>query len=292
MRTLHVDSGREMRGGQWQALRLVQNLPREGVSAILMCRAGSPLFQRAKDSGVDVRPLWLLNLAVAARHVDLVHAHDSRSHTMGLCAGRPLVVTRRVAFPIQSPWKYSKADHLIAISQCVRKVLAAAGAPVERISVVYDGVPPLEPPTRRVRVIAPFFDDEMKGTDILREAAALAGVEVHFSTDLARDLADAAMFVYITRSEGLGSAALLAMSAGVPVVASNVGGLPEAVVHEKGGLLTENSPREIAAAIRRLIDDPALALRMGEQARRRVKQRFPVEKMVRGAVGVYRKVLS
>lgn len=132
----------------------------------------------------------------------------------------------------------------------------------------------------------------MKGTDLVRQAAALAGVEIHYSNDLERDLCDAAFFVYITRSEGLGSAALLAMSAGVPVIASNVGGLPEVVDHEATGLLTENSPREIAAAMRRLLGDPALALRLGEQARRTVEARFRVEEMARGSAEVYRKVLS
>ncbi len=63
------------------------------------------------------------------------------------------------------------------------------------------------------------------------------------------------MFVYITRSEGLGSAILLAMSAGVPVVASNIGGIPEIVVDGESGLLVENDAAQIAAAILRLKQD-------------------------------------
>ena len=46
------------------------------------------------------------------------------------------------------------------------------------------------------------------------------------------------MFVYITESEGLGSAVLLAMAAGTPVIASRVGGLPEAIEDGVNGLLT------------------------------------------------------
>ena len=59
-----------------------------------------------------------------------------------------------------------------------------------------------------------------KGTALALEGARLAGVRGHLSTDLELDLKDAGLFVYITRSEGLGSGVLLAMSAGVPVVAS------------------------------------------------------------------------
>ena len=100
MRTLHVDSGREMRGGQWQVLRLVEGLAREGVSAALLCRAGSPLLQLAVERGLDARPLAFLRLAAAARRADLVHAHDARSHTLALAAGAAGVVSRRVAVPI------------------------------------------------------------------------------------------------------------------------------------------------------------------------------------------------
>jgi len=53
-----------------------------------------------------------------------------------------------------------------------------------------------------------------------------AGIPVHFSTDLQKDLPRAWLFVYITELEGLGSAALLAMAHGLPVLASDIGGLP------------------------------------------------------------------
>ena len=41
MRVLHLDTGREMRGGQWQALRLVEGLRAGGVESTLLARAGS-----------------------------------------------------------------------------------------------------------------------------------------------------------------------------------------------------------------------------------------------------------
>lgn len=294
MRTLHLDSGREMRGGQWQALRLVEGLAAEGVPATLLCRPGSPLDRLARERGVDARPLGLLNAAALARHADLVHAHDGRTHVLGAAAaaGRPLVVSRRVAFPVR-PWLYRRAAACIAISRFVRQVLVECGVPEERIAVVYDGVPALEPPALRTRVVAPASADPLKGAALVREAAALAGVPVHFSTNLARDLAeDAALLVYVTHCEGLGSAALLAMSAGVPVVASDVGGLREVVTHEHDGLLVANSAPGIAAAMRRLLDDSALAACLGERARRTAAGRFSIAAMVRGTIDVYRKVLS
>jgi glycosyltransferase involved in cell wall biosynthesis len=124
----------------------------------------------------------------------------------------------------------------------------------------------------------------------VREAARLAGIDVLFSEDLAADIARARLFVYITHEEGLGSAALLAMSAGVPVIASNVGGLREMVSHGATGLLVENSAAEIAAAIRLLYDDEQAAVRMGLAGARVAHDRFSIDRMVDATAAAYREV--
>jgi glycosyltransferase involved in cell wall biosynthesis len=292
MRILHLDAGKEMRGGQWQALRLVEGLAAAGVESTLLARRDGPLFETARKGGWRVEPLGLARVMLLARRHDLVHAHDARSHTLGVMvrSGR-LVVSRRVAFPVRSPWKYRRSRRYLAVSEFVKAVLVAGGVPEEKIAVVYDGVPLLEP-ARGSSVVAPAnADDPRKGAPLAVEAARLAGVELKLSTDLERDLRDAAIFVYITHSEGLGSGALLAMSAGVPVVASNVGGLPEIIRHGENGLLVDNTPPAIAAAVRKLLDDAAFARRIGDAARRTVMECFTVDHMVRRTMEVYRQVL-
>jgi glycosyltransferase involved in cell wall biosynthesis len=293
MRILHLDAGKEMRGGQWQVLRLVEGLAGAGVESTLLARSGGPLFKAARERGLRVEPLSLVRVMLLGRRHDLIHAHDARSHTLGVMAkpGR-LVVSRRVAFPVGSAWKYRRARRYLAVSEFVKSVLVAGGVPEEKIAVVYDGVPLLEP-VRGSSVVAPAnADDACKGAPLAVEAASLAGVELKLSTDLERDLRDAAVLVYITHSEGLGSGALLAMSAGVPVVASEVGGLPEIIHHGENGLLVDNTPQAIAAAVRLLLDDHAFARRVGDAARRTVMERFTVDQMVRRTMEVYRQVLS
>ena len=293
MRILHLDAGKEMRGGQWQALRLMEGLAAAGVESTLLARRGRPLIEAARQRGWRVEPLSLARVMLLAHRHDLIHAHDARGHTLGAIArsGR-LVVSRRVAFPVRSRWKYRRCRAYLAVSEFVKLVLVAGGVPEEKIAVVYDGVPLLEP-ARGSSVVAPAnAGDPRKGAPLAVEAASLAGVELKLSTDLERDLRDAAVFVYITHSEGLGSGALLAMSAGVPVVASNVGGLPEIIRHGENGLLVDNVPAAIAAAIRQLLDAPAFARQIGEAARRTVMERFTVEQMVRRTMEVYRQVLS
>ena len=293
MRILHLDAGKEMRGGQWQALRLMEGLAAAGVESTLLARRDGPLFEAARQRGLRVEAWGLVRTMLLARRHDLIHAHDARSHTLGAIArsGR-LVVSRRVAFQVRSPWKYRRARRYLAVSEFVKSVLVAGGVPEEDIAVVYDGVPLLEPARGSIIVAPANADDPCKGAPLAMEAASLAGVELKLSTDLERDLRDAAVMVYITHSEGLGSGALLAMSAGVPVVASDVGGLPEIIRHGENGLLVDNTPQSIAAAVRLLLDNPAFAQRIGEAARRTVMERFTVDHMVRGTMEVYRQVLA
>jgi hypothetical protein len=301
MRILHVDTGQEMRGGQWQALRLMEGLRARGVECALLARAGSPLFEAARRAGCTVAPAGLARAALMARRCDLVHAHDARAHTLAaLAGGAPLVVSRRVAFGgtggALSRWKYGCAARFIAVSEFVKSTLVARGVPAGKIAVVYDGVPLLDaagPAGGPPRVLAPDTSgDPEKGLGLARQAAQLAGVELELSASLERDLPGAAVLVYITHSEGLGSGALLAMSAGVPVVASRVGGLPEIVRHRENGLLVENRAEAIAAAIRELLDDPPFSRRLALAGRHTVEERFTLEQMIRGVTEVYRQVLS
>ena len=299
MRILHLDAGREMRGGQWQVLRLLEGLAAAGVESTLLARRDAPLFAAARKQGWRVEPLGLMRAAGLLRAHHVIHAHDARSHSLAACLRRlPLVVSRRVAFPVGSQltqwhgsrWKYGRARRYLAVSEFVKQVLMEGGVPEEKIAVVYDGVPILEK-ARGASVLTPAYSgDPKKGVPLAHEAACLAGVVLKSAAHLERDLQDAAVFVYVTYSEGLGSGALMAMSAGVPVVASKVGGLPEIIRHGENGLLVENSPAAIAAAIRQLLDHPDLARRIGAAARHTVIERFTIDHMVRRTMEVYRQV--
>ena len=293
MRILHLDSGNEMRGGQWQVLRLMTGLRREGVLSTLLAPAASPLLQKALKEQLPAEPLGLLRVSMLARRYDLVHAHDARSHTLAwLTSKSPLVVSRRVAFPIRSRWKYRSAGRYLAVSRFVKSVLEAGGVPEEKIAVVYDGVPLLAPAQGTAVLALADNGDSQKGAHLAADAAHLARIPLHWTTDLENDLKQAAIFVYLTYSEGLGSAVLLAMSAGVPVVASRIGGLPEIIVDGGNGLLVDNSAAAVAEGIGKLRDSPALAARLGEAARLTVQERFTTEQMVHRTMEVYREVLS
>ena len=83
-------------------------------------------------------------------------------------------------------------------------------------------------------------------------------------------------------------AALEAMAAGRPVLASRVGALPDAVVHgETGLLLDEPSPAAVSASLERLLSSPVEARAMGEAGRRRALARFTAERHAEAMEAVY-----
>ncbi len=283
MRVLHLDSGRQMGGGQWQVLRLIEGLAAAGIQSTLLARASSPLCDRVRRGGFHVEALGPLRLVSLVRSHDLSHAHDARSHTLAaILGGPPLIVSRRVAYPIRSRWKYRRAARYIAVSEFVKSVLIRGGVPAEKIEVIYDGVPLLRlNPGNRILAAT-------KGRDL----AMKTGLELTIATDLEDELPGTAIFVYLTECEGLGSGALLAMSAGAAVVASKTGGLTEIISHAENGLLVENNAESVGTAIRYLQANPELARRMGEAGRRTVEERFTIDHMVRRTMEVYRQVLE
>lgn len=290
MRVLLVDWGTTMRGGQWQCLYLFRGLAKLGIEAKLLAR-GELLRHAGEEAGV--RALHRLS-----KWADIVHVQDARSHSLAsLLSHAPVVVSRRVAFPvgqgIVSRWKYRRACRFIAVSRYVAAKLTEAGVPSERIDVIYDGVPiPDQESARTIPLVALRTGDPMKGDDLLRRAAERANVEVRWTDRLADDVRRTRVFAYLTESEGLGSAALLAMAHGVAVVASRVGGLPEAVEHGRTGLLASNDPVELGGVLQEAMNTPGLAERLGRCGREVAKARFSVERMVNETLGVYRRVLG
>ena len=101
------------------------------------------------------------------------------------------------------------------------------------------------------------------------------------------------IFVMPSLFEGLGVAALEAMAAGKPVVATRVGGLAESVLDGQTGILVApRDGRAIADAIARLVGDPPMAQRMGLQGRQRALERFTLTQMAARNEAYYYELLG
>jgi glycosyltransferase involved in cell wall biosynthesis len=94
-------------------------------------------------------------------------------------------------------------------------------------------------------------------------------------------------------NEALSNVLLESMAAGAPVVATRVGGTPEALVDGENGLLVKpGDSGAIATAVARLLDDRDLATRLGRAAHGLIARKFPVEQMVRSTEDLYMDLLA
>ena len=127
------------------------------------------------------------------------------------------------------------------------------------------------------------------------EALGLSS-RVHFA-GARRDLGDVLnavdLFVLPSLWEGLPLSLVLAMGAGLPVVATRVAGLPEVVEHERTGLLVPAADAAaLGSALARIVGDPAFAQRMASAAREAVLPKFGVDGYVASVAALYDRLLS
>lgn len=361
MKIFHCDVRRIWAGGQNQLWRLAVGLRERGHRQWIVTRPESPLARRAASEGfeviaqpfrgeIDPRATLGLRRSIARHAPDVVHTHDPHSLTPAALAARivrprPLVVGhRRVDFHIRanrfSRWKYARgADHLIAISERVKEVLAEDGIPGGNVTVIHSGIsietpPPPEGPDLRARAGAPTgvplvltiaSTEAYKDHPTLIDAAGLLferrpdarwvvlGTGGLFEQTVARAercghaerlrylgfvedarglLPQADVFVLSSRTEGLGTSILDAMAAGVPVVSTAAGGIPEVIEDERTGLLVPpGDAAALAAAILRVLDDRALARRLADAAAVRVRD-FDVRRTIERTEELYRRLLA
>jgi glycosyltransferase involved in cell wall biosynthesis len=126
----------------------------------------------------------------------------------------------------------------------------------------------------------PVPGEELYGDDLLRRASTLGTVTMlgHLESP-SEVLVQAQVYVQPSRAESFGLAALEASAAGLPVVASAVGGLRDVVLAGETGLLVEpDDPVALADAIQELLDDPSRARSLGDAGRRRALADFSSER--------------
>jgi glycosyltransferase involved in cell wall biosynthesis len=132
------------------------------------------------------------------------------------------------------------------------------------------------------------LETEVKRMGLDGEVSFLGFVE-----DTAGFFGEVDFFAMPSLHEGLGVAALEAMAAGKPVIASRVGGLQEAVLDGITGMLVApRDPDALASAIAKLVASPASAESMGHQGRARVGEAFSLQRMALRNERYYRELLE
>ena len=157
---VHLDTGKELRGGQRQLLLLARGLRERGHEQLVVCPEGSALDARARQEGLRVFALPRHDLGQAngilqlrtqllAEPAHILHAHDGRGQTLAWLAslGLPVrrVASRRVTFlpdtHARHRFIYRHTCHaVIAVSEYIRQLLVGSGIPEASIEVIPDGI--------------------------------------------------------------------------------------------------------------------------------------------------------
>ncbi len=215
-------------------------------------------------------------------------------------------------------WMFRHADRVVALTEAMAAELRALFGPGPRIEVLYNPVelePLSAPPRPRTDSPTVLFLGEIgqrKGAfDLIAAAAQVlaaapsARFQLYGNGEVERARAEVAargltaqievpgwisgparlevlkaahLLVLPSYQEGLPMSILEAMGAGLPVVATPVGGVAEAVIDgETGALVRPGDVDGLAAALTRLVGDPALRLRQGAAGRRLAEERFDLD---------------
>ncbi|AIE86450.1 glycosyl transferase family protein [Fimbriimonas ginsengisoli Gsoil 348] len=113
-----------------------------------------------------------------------------------------------------------------------------------------------------------------------------------YRTDIANCLDTMDMFLFPSHKEAMGIALVEAMWAGLPTVATRIGGIPEVITPQCGILVPSHNPEAVAKATMELLDDDALRDRMGAAAGHRARTVFSSQSMREATDWVYRSMLG
>ncbi|TSC83078.1 MAG: hypothetical protein G01um101419_278 [Parcubacteria group bacterium Gr01-1014_19] len=109
--------------------------------------------------------------------------------------------------------------------------------------------------------------------------------------DIPEVLGAAQVFVRASRSEGLGNSFLEAMAAGVPVIGTRVGGIPDFLIDEETGLFVEvDNPKDLAEKILSLKNDPALRERLSHNGKKLVKEKYSWDNIAFRMENIFKKL--
>jgi glycosyltransferase involved in cell wall biosynthesis len=285
-------------------------------------RALERWLRETEPDVVHVNSLLMLPEATVARRLGLpivVQVHELPA------SGRKRDLALR--------WAAAVADVLIGVSRPVTRMLVqrAGQTPVVTVYNGVPTVEARQPPAGDFVVGTVGHVSRTKGTDVFLEAAALALVErpaLRFEhvgptrpwqddefEDRVERMAEAppmrgslamlgqrpahealaswSVFVLASRQEAFPLSTLEAMAVGVPVIATNVGGVPEQIAHLESGVLVQpDDPQAIADWIGRLHDDAELRARLAAGGRLRVRSAFTLEAQAEGLQRAYEVAVS
>jgi glycosyltransferase involved in cell wall biosynthesis len=220
--------------------------------------------------GYDAAKIVVIPNGVELSRFDRVDGAEPPFRALGIPDGAPVVLVVSRLNPLKGLEPFLEAAALVARDfPTVRFVVAGDTNPNER----------------------PYWSTltSLTGTLGLTDRVTFAGLR----RDVPELLSAATVSVMPSLNEALSNVVLESMAAGAPVVATRVGGTPEAIADGINGLLVPpGDPRAMAGAIGALLGDRERARRLGEAARQTINERFSMERMVSATAQLYEALLD
>ena len=276
---VHVNSAKAAalgRAAAWLTRVPIRIYTVHGWSYTAHTGAASALYLRAERL---LRPLTTVTICVAEseRRAGLEARTCDEASTIVIHNGIDLSGAA-VPEPRAGPCRLVTVGRLQAPKDALTLVRALAELPRGAYEAVVVGHGPDQPA----------LESEVRQLD-LESVVQLAGER----KDVPQLLASSDVFVLSSGSEGLPLSILEAMAAGLPVVATKVGGVPELVLEgETGFLVPPGDPHSLAAALERLLDDSELRGRLGAAGRIRVEERFDLVSTRQAHLDLYSALLA
>jgi glycosyltransferase involved in cell wall biosynthesis len=306
------------RGPRWLSTLRLARRARE----VMSWTEPSVVHLHSTYAGLALRPLlrWMSLRGASPRPPVIYCAHGWSFDRQSSFVSRLLAMTLE---RLLAPW----CDAIVCISRHEMRIAEDAGIPPQKLTHIANGVPRESPPAaqtaiewpanaQRVLFVGRF--DRQKGVDILLDALTRLQVSVAAylvgdsvlgdgqelslppnvrrtgwlsPSELAVYYASADVLVVPSRWEGFGLIAAEAMRAGLPVIATRVGGLAEVVEHEVTGLLVEpGSATALVEAICGMRDGRCAAF--GKAGRERFLAHFTLDRVHAEVVALYQRLLA
>lgn len=182
----------------------------------------------------------------------------------------------------------------------VREKFHLSGQPVIGTVSRITALKGIEDAIQAVSLLVPEFPElqylvvgDGDGLERSKALAAQLGIEsrvrfVGYQTDVSGCLTAMDLFLFPSHKEAMGIALVEAMACSLPIVSTNVGGIPEVLEESGGRLVAPRSPEALARETSLLLGDPAKMRAMGEQNFARAKTVFSVEAMEKNTLDVYK----
>jgi glycosyltransferase involved in cell wall biosynthesis len=229
------------------------------------------------DEGYDPRKIVVIRNGINLARFPAGCSADDLRRQIGFPAGVP------VAASVSRLNRTKGLEHFLDAA-----ALVSRDHPDLHVLIVGEGM------TTRDGKVAP--DDAYQSSLVERAKRLGLGQRIVFTgyrDDVPALLSQVSMSVLPSLTEGLSNVVLESMAAGVPVVATSVGGTPEVIEEGRTGLLVPPAdPAALARAMTHLLNEPGLAAHMGRSGRRVIEEKFSMQQMVRNTEQLYSDLLA